>query len=233
MLLSDWTKSYPIIAGVIPRLPHERIAPKHEVTAAYRQELHSHGLDYKRFITGRQVHGCEAHIVTLGDVTRDLVCDGLVTRDAMLGVGIVTADCLPVLFFDGNATVVAAAHAGWRGLAGGILEATVKAMSMPHNNIHAYIGAAICQDCFEVGPEVAEAFVECDTHIKPGRGDRVHIDLYGIATQQLQSLGIQNITQSSDCTRCLHGKYWSHRHHGWQRGNQLTFIALPGGIYCE
>ncbi|MCL2546224.1 MAG: peptidoglycan editing factor PgeF [Oscillospiraceae bacterium] len=232
MRLIDFTQTRPIIAGAIKRLPGDRIAPAVDVLAAYTQGIQDWGLLPQNFIIAKQVHGSDVRVVVRGDggivdtvITQQLECDGLVTREIGLGVGIVTADCLPVLFFDEDATVVAAAHAGWRGLADSVLAATVKDMGVLPEKLHAYIGAAICQNCFEVGPEVAAAFAE-KHYIKGGRDDRLHIDLKGIATEQLQAQGVKYITVSPDCTCCLPGVYWSHRKHSWQRGNQLTFICL-------
>ncbi len=103
-----------------------------------------------------QVHGC----AVVGECGSDIpAADAGVAFEANAVRAILTADCLPVLFCDESGAVVAAAHAGWRGLAGGVLEATVAAMRVPPESIMAWLGAAIGPDAFEVGDEVRENFV--------------------------------------------------------------------------
>lgn len=107
-----------------------------------------------------QVHGCEVACEVANQVTASLPsADAGVAFQPGEVRAVLTADCLPVLFCDEAGTVVAAAHAGWRGLAGGILEAAVAAMRVPPERILAWLGAAIGPAAFEVGDEVREAFV--------------------------------------------------------------------------
>ena len=104
----------------------------------------------------KQIHG-----TTVVDAGPDvLTADASVTRQAGCVCAVLTADCLPVLFCDRAGRVVAAAHAGWRGLAQGVLEATVAAMQVPPAEVLAWMGAAIGPDAFEVGDEVRQAFIK-------------------------------------------------------------------------
>lgn len=128
---------------------------------------------------------------------------------------VMTADCLPVLFCDAAGTVVAAAHAGWRGLLAGVLEKTVDAMDVPGENIMAYLGAAIGPDVFEVGDEVYGEFVKRDqsslqafSQSGPGKW---FCDIYSLACQRLQSKGIQRIFGGGYCTLTDTQRFYSFR----------------------
>jgi polyphenol oxidase len=107
---------------------------------------------------------------------------------------VLTADCLPVLICDRAGTRVAAAHAGWRGLAAGVLRTTVEALSIPGFRLMAWLGPAIEQEAFEVGPEVRDKFMRLDrAHAQSfveNDGGRWQADLYGLARLELERVGI-------------------------------------------
>lgn len=110
---------------------------------------------------------------------------------------VLTADCLPVLFCDRAGTRVGAAHAGWRGLVGGVLEETIKALGVPPSELLAWMGPAIEQEGFEVGPEVLEQFVARDPKNSAAfqinaRG-RWQADLYQLARNELARLGVTSV----------------------------------------
>lgn len=118
-----------------------------------------------------------------------------------------TADCLPVLFCDRAGTVVGAAHAGWRGLAGGVLEATVAAMrARGAQDIIAWLGPAIGPEQFEVGAEVREAFIAQQTAAQhafrayPGRPGKYLADIYQLARQRLASMDVHDVSGGGLCT---------------------------------
>lgn len=106
------------------------------------------------------------------------------------------ADCLPVLFCDDAGSVVAAAHAGWRGLASGVLEATIRALPAKPASLMAWLGAAIGPDSFEVGPEVREAFLAHDpaaaSAFRPA-GSKYYADLFALARQRLAAAGVARV----------------------------------------
>lgn len=110
---------------------------------------------------------------------------------------VLTADCLPVLFCDRAGTRVAAAHAGWRGLVGGVLEQTITALGVPPAELLAWLGPAIEQDAFEVGPEVLEQFVARDptnaTAFQANTRGRWQADLYQLARNELARLGVPSV----------------------------------------
>jgi hypothetical protein len=159
----------------------------------------------------RQVHG-----ITVYDADRagpDRTADAAVTRRAGKVLAILTADCLPVLLAGADGTL-AIAHAGWRGLAAGVLEATVGAMQTDPGCVHAWLGPAIGQAAFEVGPEVRAAFVSHDAGASeafvPGAGDRWHADLCALARRRLVAAGVRNVVGGGFCT-WSDGRFFSHR----------------------
>ncbi len=119
------------------------------------------------------------------------------------------ADCMPVLFADVEGTTVAAAHAGWRGLAGGVLEATVKAMAVPPRNIVAWLGPAIGPDVYEVGEEVRAAYRGYEHAFKPTRPGHWRLDLYAVAREKLK--GLRSVTGGGFCTYTEAGRFFSYR----------------------
>lgn len=151
--------------------------------------------------------------------------DASVTREPGQVCAVLTADCLPVLFCDDAGTVVAAAHAGWRGLAAGVLEDTVRAMNVEPGRILAWLGPAIGPDSFEVGPEVREAFVArhpmagiAFRPALPGTLDEAPrkwlADIYMLARIRLAAIGVERVYGGGDCTFRNAGRFFSYRRDG-------------------
>lgn len=140
---------------------------------------------------------------------------------------VMTADCLPVLFCDRAGSVVAAAHAGWRGLEAGVLEATIAAMDTEPANLMAWLGPAIGPAAFEVGSEVREAFVQKDkaaaAAFVAGVGNRFLANLYLLARQRLLRAGVSSIHGSEVCTFGDRERYFSYRRDGIT-GRMATLI---------
>lgn len=177
----------------------------------------------------QQVHGTRVVELPAGAGQE---ADAAWTAQAGVPCVVLTADCLPVLFCDRAGTRVAAAHAGWRGLAAGVLEATVAALACPAEQLLAWIGPAIGQDAFEVGPEVRAAFLEhspaAASAFRPGRGDRWHADLAGLARQRLQALGLPAPGGGRLCTWSDHQRFYSYRRDGRTgRFASVVWIAPP------
>ena len=130
---------------------------------------------------------------------------------------VMTADCLPVLFCNAKGDEVAAAHAGWRGLCDGILEQTVAQFACPTNEIQAWLGPAIGNTAFQVGREVVEQFIAQDPQAAqafradPNAPDKFLGDLYQIARQRLNKLGIRQISGGQHCTYNESDKFFSYR----------------------
>lgn len=140
-----------------------------------------------------------------------------------------TADCLPVLFCDVRGSVVAAAHAGWRGLAAGVLEATVQAMHIPPHEILAWMGAAIGPEHFEVGEEVRSVFVgqhaQATCAFRPAQGNKWLADLYLLARIRLEAVGIRQISGGGLCTYRDAERFYSYRREQ-QTGRMSSLIWL-------
>lgn len=164
----------------------------------------------------RQVHS--ARVVELGrEPNRE--ADAALTRQPAQVCAVLTADCLPVLLCDRAGSVVAAAHAGWRGLAGGVLEAAVAAMQVPPGEILAWMGAAIGQQAFEVGDEVRQAFVAQHAEAsvafvpQPMPGKWL-ADIYQLARIRLKHAGVQAIYGGGRCTFNEADSFYSYRRDG-------------------
>lgn len=131
---------------------------------------------------------------------------------------VMVADCLPVLLADREGTCVAAAHAGWRGLAAGVIERTVEALPVKPSQLVAWLGPAIGPEAFEVGPEVRQAFLSDDPQttvdFRPGEGDRWLADLYALARRRLARLGIRDVSGGGFCTVSDAGRFFSYRRDG-------------------
>jgi YfiH family protein len=157
--------------------------------------------------------------------------DAVWTREIGLACAVLTADCLPVLLCDREGTTVAAAHAGWRGLAAGVLEATVTAMGLDPRRLMAWLGPAIGPSAFEVGPEVRAALgtrrPEALSCFRPSQTRPGHFmaDLYGLATERLQALGITRIYGGGCCTFTDRSRFFSFRRDG-ATGRMVTLALL-------
>ena len=186
-------------------------------------------LNISALATVDQVHGDQVMYVSEpGEMLEQ--ADALVTTVPGLGVGVYTADCTPVLLAAPG--VVAAVHSGWRGTAANIaaraVEAMVRAGTTP-DQIRAAIGPAIGACCYEVGPEVADVFVDQGfVRFVLGGARKPHLDLKGIIESQLTAAGVtpQNIWTTDYCTYCDEGLFYSYRRTGWPTGQMLSVIAL-------
>ncbi len=177
------------------------------------------GARWADVVTLYQVHSADALVVT-GPVARaDLPrADAVVTRTPGLAVGVLTADCTPVLLADSVAGVVGAAHAGWRGAAGGVLEAAVAAMEglgAQRGRIAVAVGPTISQEAYEVGPDfesaLAAADVESAAFFKSGPNGKAHFDLPGYVVHRLRRAGLSDIERQTLCTYGHESRLFSYR----------------------
>ena len=175
-----------------------------------------------------QVHGT---LVANADAAGCRVqADACIARHRGAVCVVMTADCLPVLLCDEDGLVVGAAHAGWRGLCDGVIEATVKAMGVAPQKLLAWLGPAISQQYFEVGSEVRAAFLAhqaqaAEAFIAHGEQGKYHADLYLLARQRLHALGITRIYGGDACTFQQQEQFFSYRRDG-VTGRMGTFIWL-------
>jgi YfiH family protein len=145
---------------------------------------------------------------------------------------VMTADCLPVVFTDRGGTRIGVAHAGWRGLAGGVLEATMAALRVPPGEILAWLGPAIAQPAFEVGAEVRAAFLaRTALHARAfvaNEQGRYQADLYELARTALALAGVLDVTGGGRCTCASAGEFYSYRREGGRTGRMATLAWLEG-----
>jgi len=177
-----------------------------------------------------QVHGSTVLDAGRKTVTgRAPEADAAFSRRSGVVCAVMTADCLPVLFCDQAATVVAAAHAGWRGLHAGVLEQTVAAMACPGERLLAWLGPAIGPAAFEVGDEVRSAFVsahaESDAAFKALRPGKWLLDIYLLARQALARVGVSAVYGGDCCTVQDAGRFFSYRRDG-VTGRMASLIWL-------
>jgi YfiH family protein len=162
-----------------------------------------------------QVHG--ARVVDADGVASAEKADAAVARTRGTVCVVKIADCMPVLLADEAASVVAAAHAGWRGLAAGVLEATVDAMRAPAGELHAWLGPAIGPRVYEVGEDVRAAIGEPAAAFQPTRPGHWLLDLYAVARARLQAKGVRRIYGGGYCTYTERERFFSYRRDRGQR----------------
>lgn len=174
-----------------------------------------------------QVHGTV--VVAAETVSSPVAADAAWTSQPNRPCVVMTADCLPVLLCDRSGTVVAAVHAGWRGLAGGVVIAAVRQLGKPPAELLAWLGPAIGPDAFEVGEEVRAAFLALDAgniaSFCPSPAGRWLADLCGLARRQLQRLGVTEIYGGDCCTFSDPARFFSYRREQ-QTGRMASLIWL-------
>jgi YfiH family protein len=231
MLVTEaWNDIPRLIHGFLSRTP----PPEPGTTTDWGAAVAAHGLPPVRVVVARQVHGARiATIVEPPDAA--LEADGLLTATAGVAVGVVTADCVPVLLVDEPGRVGAAVHAGWRGTLAGIVSGAVASTTAQTgtraSDLRAAIGPAVGPCCYEVGREVREAFVASHgealvapafttsrprPHLDLRLLVRLHLELAGVSASAIETLG--------PCTVC-DPTYASYRRDGPRAGRQLSFIG--------
>jgi YfiH family protein len=184
----------------------------------------------------RQVHGTHVHVVDKNFNLEDRPeADALVTDRSGIALGILTADCVPVLLADATTGIIGAAHAGWKGAVGGILANTVTAMEhlgASRANIIAAIGPAISAENYEIGEEMAEEirtrFPDAADFIITDGWPKPHFDVPGLVLMQAKALGIGTVESVGSCTYAHPDLYFSHRHathNNTRAGRQIALVA--------
>ena len=173
-----------------------------------------------------QIHGTQ--IIQADTASGVPDADASFTRIPNTVCAVLTADCLPVLFCARDGSAVAAAHAGWRGLAAGVLEATVAAMQVPPGEVIAWLGAAIGPDAFEVGTEVRDTFIA--SHPSAASAFKSHqqkwlADIYTLARIRLNVCGVRAIFGGGLCTYTDAARFYSYRRDG-VTGRMATLVWI-------
>ncbi|HEX7803093.1 MAG TPA: peptidoglycan editing factor PgeF [Pseudoxanthomonas sp.] len=184
----------------------------------------------------RQVHGTEvlrfaasAPFLAVAGGGAEPVADASVTSTSGVVLAILTADCLPVVFADEDGTEIGAAHAGWRGLAAGVLENTVAAMRSPPDKIVAWLGPAAGPQAYEIGAEVFDAFVSQDGNAASAfvatRPGHWRVDLYALARLRLAKVGVTRVHGGDLCTISDPQRFFSHRRDA-RTGRMATVVWM-------
>ena len=182
----------------------------------------------------RQVHGTNVFLLPASgekmpkaDEGQEPTADASVTSTPGSVLAILTADCLPVVFAAKDGSEIAVAHAGWRGLVAGVLEATVAAMRTPPSRLVAWLGPAAGPGAYEIGAEVFDAFALCDpraeTAFVPTRPGHWNVDLYALAKRRLADVGVVDVHGGGLCTMSDPSRFFSHRRD--QRTGRMATLA--------
>ena len=200
------------------------------------------GIDLDHLVMPRQTHSTNIKVIDQDFIDASIEAqdqmlegvDALVTELPGLCIGVNTADCVPIALADSKNGVIAIAHAGWRGTVARIAQKTVEAMCQlgaDATSIHATMGASICQECFEVGDEVAREFEQAGFDMslimkRNAATGKAHINLQEANCQVLIAAGvpIHNIALPEHCSRCEHHRYFSARRLGINSGRTFTGI---------
>jgi YfiH family protein len=209
LLVADWPAPPGIVAGTTLRDGSEADLPATPIWL-------------------EQVHGNRAVVLGTTDFAEGVPqADALIGRQAGDMCVVRTADCLPVLLCSLDGEEIAAVHAGWRGLAAGVIESTVARMANDAENLIAWLGPAISQPAFEVGDEVRQQFGSRDENsfdfFAANNRGRWQADLYGLARARMQDLGISAIYGGGLCTFADEARFFSYRRDG-STGRLLSFV---------
>lgn len=180
-----------------------------------------------------QVHGTAVHRALAGPApSQEPQADASVTDAPGVVLAVLTADCLPVVFAARDGREVGVAHAGWRGLAAGVLEATVAAMHVPPSELVAWLGPAAGPQAYEIGAEVREAFVANDASaaaaFEATRPGHWRVDLYALARRRLAAAGVADVHGGGRCTIGEPASFFSHRRDG-RSGRLATLVWTQAG----
>ncbi|MBN7822026.1 peptidoglycan editing factor PgeF [Bowmanella yangjiangensis] len=191
-----------------------------DVLANRRQLPHNEQIIWLNQVHGNRVHSLRAYS------EQDVSADASIALDSGVTCAVMTADCLPVLFCHRQGLAVGAAHAGWRGLAGGVLENTLAALPGNPDDYLVWLGPAIGASAFEVGEEVCAAFAQDIKAFRPiSNTGKFLADLYQLARARLTRVGVISIFGGEYCTYQQSEQFFSYRRDG-QTGRMASLIWL-------
>lgn len=211
IIQADWPAPANVVAGTTTRVAPDGVLPP---------EL--------RYL--HQVHGAKVvPVATLRESLEPVDADAVTGSESGDYCAVRTADCLPALFCAKDGSEIAAAHAGWRGLAAGVLENTVTAMRASGEDLLVWLGPAISQANFEIGGEVRDAFLAADPEsvscFERNDRDRWQADLYGLARRRLAGCGVEAIYGGHWCTYADEESFYSYRRAA-DTGRMVSFVLL-------
>lgn len=176
----------------------------------------------------KQTHSARAIPATAENAEQE--ADATFTDKTQQTCVVLTADCLPILLCNHQGTHVAAIHAGWRGIAHGIIEATIAGLSLPSHDLLAWLGPAISPANYEVGAEIRSQFIdlhpEAELAFQPSPNQRWLADLYALAKIRLLRQGISAIYGGNFCTYADNKRFYSYRRDGEKTGRMATLIWI-------
>jgi len=231
--LADWAARFGLVAGITTRLGGFSLGLWSEETVgqvmtrwrAFRRAFEPR---FPTVVLGHQVHGSTVQwheSLPPGWMVLDGV-DGHATAQAGVLLAITVADCIPVYLAVPDRGIVALVHAGWRGVAGGVLEQGVETLTghsgAARRNIVMHCGIGICGNCYEVGSEVAEQL-----NGRPGEAGQSYVDLRSILAARAANLGIREVTISTYCTAHHQHRFYSHRASGGRDGRMVAYLGKP------
>lgn len=232
--LPGWQASFGAVAGITSRGPLDQPfdlglsgrAPAGEVLPRWHAVLAA-ASPCRAMVAARQVHG--TRVITHTSHPAEGVgfaeaADGHVTRLPGLLLGVTLADCLPVYLVDPVARVAGLLHAGWRGVAAGILAeglAAMQRLGAVQGQVQVHLGVGICGDCYNVGPEVLAACGHPSEDGRPGL-----LDLRSVLARQARAAGVAAVTRSPWCAAHDHDRFFSHRASGGAEGRMVAYLGL-------
>lgn len=232
LVAEQWDRTFPgVVAGITLRPADFGLASGDSAwRVSERYEGLARGLGFEAIAVARQVHGDHVHVSdAAGPPGFRIVgeADGLASDRAGLLLTVTVADCVPVFLLDPESRCIALLHAGWRGVAAGILDRGIAALQALRGSaaagLHVHLGPAICGSCYEVGPEVLSCFGL--PAAEPGP-----LDLRDRLTEQALNAGVPlaAVSRSTRCTSCDSGMLHSHRGSGGTAGRMAAFFGLGG-----
>ncbi len=242
-LVPDWPAPANVRAGTTIRLGGVSVAPYDSLNLGDHVGDSANAVASNRSLLRRQcglpaepvwlkqVHGIE--VVDAALASGVPVADASFSHQSNIVCTVMTADCLPLLLCDKAGSVVAAVHAGWRGLADGVIEATINDMGLAASGLMAWLGPAIGPGVFEVGAEVRQQFIAQDPQaadaFQPSRSSSTRgrwlADIYLLARQRLAKFGVEQVCGGHYCTYTDSERFYSYRRDG-VTGRMVSFIWL-------
>jgi len=234
--LPEWWAGYGLVAGLTERggnggfsLGLQTEEPVGQVMGRWRAFLHAVHAPFPAFQMARQVHSAaiawHEQVEPGWHVAEEI--DGHATRQRGLLLGVTVADCVPIYLATAGGEAFALLHAGWRGVAAGILERGIGLMASRNGGgaaaVAVHLGVGICGACYEVGPEVVRA-VEGRVVAGP-----TQLDLRDALEARALRLGVRELTRSPHCTACSRDRFFSHRGSSGRDGRMVAYLGRPLG----